>query len=205
MGAYKNYVQDFPARCKEVLEEFTVDASEIGREVTLLLAIATPCLILPYERLHKDGHPSKDRDKFVKAKTTLDAELENKCGESCLWRNKSDDAWRFKQLDELLGDPDRWGLHNETEPITAQKSESILSILRNALAHGNIWTTSDPIETLVFVSRVHYNKPKGPFNTLQCSPKLLVQFIKNWVDFLKDLEIPADPSVETGFFREHAS
>jgi len=202
MTAYKNYIQHFPIRCMDVLETFEWDASEIDREVTLSLAIATPCLIVPYERLNSEDHPSKDRERFVEAKKTWDVELRKKCGKSCLWRNSFEDTWRFKQLDEVSGDPDSWKLNNETEPITAKKTKLVLSILRNALAHGNIWTTGDPIETLVFVSRVCYRKPQGPFNTLQCSPQLLVQFIKNWVGFLKDLEIPAEPSVETKFFRD---
>ena len=205
MGAFTNYVQDFPNRCNEVLEAFSYRAQEIKREVTLLLAVATPCLILPYERLHKKFHPSRDQEKFAVAKSTLDDKVLKKCGESCLW--STPDAWRFKKLNltELRGDPWQWGLNVDTESIVDKKAKFVLSILRNALAHGSIWTMGDPIDTLVFVSLVEWEdnpECKGPFNTIQCSPKELGQFLKNWVNFLNELKIPADLCVDTGSFRD---
>ena len=205
MGAYTNYVQDFPNRCNEVLEAFSYCAQIIGREATLLLAVATPCLILPYERLQKKFHPSRDQKKFTKAKSTLDAKVLKKCGESCLWSTPN--AWRFKKLDrtELSDDPWQWGLDVDTESIVDKKAKFVLSILRNALAHGSIWTINDPIDTLVFVSLVEWKdnlKCEGPFNTIQCSPKELGQFLKNWVNFLSELKIPAEQCVDTGSFRD---
>jgi hypothetical protein len=205
MGAYTNYVQDFPNRCKEILETFTYCAQKIKLEVTLLLTVTTPCIILPYERLQKGAHPSKDHEKFDKAKKTLDDKLKDTCGKSGLWSTPN--AWRFKKLDrtELRDDPWQWGLDVGTESIVDKKAKYVLSILRNALAHGSIWTMKDPIETLVFVSLVQWkNNPecKGPFNTIQCSPKELGQFLKNWVKFLNELKIPADQCIDTGSFRD---
>jgi len=163
--------------------------------VTLLLAVANPCLIFPYERLCKDKHPSHDRQKFIEAKKTLDAELRKECGKSCLWSSFSANDWRYKKLDKLSDDFGELGLDRETKPITSKKVQDTLTNLRNALAHGNIWTIGNPIETLVFVSLVSLNQPKGPFNTLQCSPKIFLHFIKNWIDFLRHLSIPTDAFV----------
>ena len=203
MGSYANYFEDLPVRCNEILKEFSYRAEEIEREVTLLLAVATPCIILPYERLHKKFHPSKDQKTFSEAKDALDTEMLKECRESSLW-NKLDD-WRFKKLDiiELPDGPWQWGLDVNTESITNKKAKFILCILRNALAHGNIYTLGDPIETIVFVSLEDWNKEcNGPFNTIQCSPKVLGQFLKNWVNFLSESKIPADLCVETESFRE---
>ena len=202
MTAYKNFVQDFPNRCRDVLTTSRSHAQETDREVTLLLAVATPCLILPYERLHKDAHPSRDQERFIEAKRTLDAELEKECSNSRLWMSFHEDDWRFKKLDEIKGYPAGWGLEKNTRPIASKKGRTILKVIRNALAHGNIWTNGDPTHTVVFVSLANIEKPEGPFNTLQCSPQVLDRFIINWVDFLRYLEIPAYAFVETGFFSE---
>lgn len=60
MTAYKNFVQDFPTRCKDVLELAESRTNHQVREVTLLLVVASAAIIVPYERLRKDGqfpHP----------------------------------------------------------------------------------------------------------------------------------------------------
>lgn len=189
MTAYKNFIQDFPNRCKDVLEAFRVSASATDREVTLLITAATPCLLLPYGRLHEEKHPSQDRDNILNEASTFDIELSKECGKSCLLNGFKDEDWRYKKLNNLQGDPDAWGLKEDTKPISAKKTETIFNILRNAFAHGNIWTTGNPINTLVFVSLVDCQKTEGPFNTLQCSPQIFEQFIMNWVGFLNGLKL----------------
>ena len=189
MTAYKNFIQDFPNRCREVLEAFRVPALAMDREVTLLLTAATPCLLLPYGRLHEEEHPSNDRENIVSETSTFDIELQKECGKSCLLSEFKDEDWRYKKLDNLQGDLDAWGLKEDTESISAIKTETVLNILRNALAHGNVWTTGNPIDTLVFVSLVCLKKKEGPFNTLQCSPQVFEQSLMNWVVFLNSLKL----------------
>jgi hypothetical protein len=205
MSAYKNFVQDFPTRCTSLLDMFDRQAAQGNREVTLLLAVATPSLIVPFERLHKDAHPSRDDQRFVEAAATLDAELKSQCDASRLWQQFAEFDWCYKKLDALRGDPDAWGLDSDTKGIGAKQTKTVLGILRNALAHGNVWTRGDPIEKLVFVSRVCHERPDGPFHSLQCSPLVLAAFVRGWVGFLKDLNIPGDTFVETPFFAEAAA
>jgi len=205
MSAYKNFVQDFPTRCKSLLDMFDSQAARGNREVTLLLAVATPSLIVPFERLHKEAHPSRDDQRFAEASATLGAELSSQCDASRLWQQFKESDWRYKKLGTLRGDPDAWGLDSDTKGIGAKQTKTILAILRNALAHGNVWTRGDPIGTLVFVSRVCLDKPEGPFHSLQCSPLVLAAFVRGWVGFLKDLNIPGDTFVETPFFAEQAA
>ena len=51
MTAYKNFVQDFPTRCCDMLKDYEREALLSGREVTLTLAMAASGLIVPFERL----------------------------------------------------------------------------------------------------------------------------------------------------------
>jgi hypothetical protein len=139
---------------------------------------------------------------LIKQKKTLNDELIKKCRESCLWNTF--ETWQFKTLKftDLRDYPGQWGLEKDTESIENKEAKFVLSILRNALAHGNSWTMNDPIDTLVFVSLKEWNKEcKGPFYAIQCSPKALTQFLKNWVNFLNQLQIPSEQCVDTGTFR----
>lgn len=206
MTAYRNYVQDFPNRSRDLLKAFSASARTQNREVTLLFAVATSCLIVPYERLHDEAHPSQDRERFIEAKEILDKELEKECVDSTLWEASEVKAWSYKKMKELRGDPDAWALDRETKPINSKKTKTVLTILRNALAHGNIWTTGNPTtHTLVFVSLVCIDKPKGPYNLLQCSPDAFRQLVMKWVDFLSGLKMPSDVFVQTGFFDDEAA
>ncbi len=204
MSAYHNFVQDFPLRCKSLLGQFGPQARISNREVTLLLAVATSSLIVPFERLSKDAHPSRDIERFAEASDKLALELDSESQNSKLWQSFSGDDWRYKQLNGLIGDPDAWGLAIGTKNIARKKSETILKILRNALAHGNIWTTGDPIDTLIFVSRAS-QESQGSFHSLQCSPAVLAKFINAWVDYLNEISIPGDVFMENPFYAERAA
>ena len=202
MSAFKNFVQDFPKRCTDILNLFGHEAEMKDREVTLLLSVATPSLIIPFERLHKANHPSNDLIRFKAASEQLNTELKKKCKDSCLWTNQT---WQYKMLKELQGDPDAWGLDADAKSIIDKHTCTVLSILRNALAHGNIWTTGEPINTVVFVSLVSHEKPMGPFHCLQCSPLIFAKFLRNWIAFLSLLSIPGGTFVETSDFEEKST
>lgn len=202
MSAYKDFVRDFPSRCLDIMRLFANAAREHDREVTLLLAMATPSVILPFERLHKDAHPSKDQTRFSDAKLMLDCELKRPCKDSRVFAGLSSGEWRYKKLHSLQGDPDAWNLKTDCKPISEKQLGTIIGIIRNALAHGNIWTTGKPINTIVFVSLVSQEQRDGPFNSLQCSPEIFAEFVKHWVSFLADLKLPGDVFVETKTFEE---
>lgn len=64
MSEYQNYIQDFPNRCCEILENFGEEAKEKNLAVTLMLSIATAGFSIPYERLKNKRHPSQDSSSF---------------------------------------------------------------------------------------------------------------------------------------------
>jgi hypothetical protein len=86
--------------------------------------------------------------------------------------------------------------------------DAVLRILRNALAHGSLFTRGagpgrpDDIRAIVFVS-VRWEKndkgryaPTDTFDVLSCPPEDLRRLIFRWVDFLESLPLPALPSAE---------
>lgn len=182
MSAYKNFITDLPERCMNLLEHCNIAAKKNNKEVTLLLSVALLSLTIPFERL-KNIHPSGDSKKFNKIKENVDHELEKSVKESDLFNEK----WLYKKSKTIGGDPDSWEL-NSSKPIvdTSKKTKSIINILRNALAHGSIWTTKNPIEKLLFVSYISAEKPEKGFDILLCSPDEFSNFMKKWVNVLKD-------------------
>jgi hypothetical protein len=62
-------------------------------------------------------------------------------------------------------------------------------VIRNALAHGNIWTIRDPIEAIIFVRRVLNDKVVCHFDFLSVSPHEFQHFLEGWFDFLISLRI----------------
>ncbi|MDZ4159342.1 MAG: hypothetical protein U1B80_06080, partial [Anaerolineaceae bacterium] len=63
MTSYTNFIEDFPSRCLNILNDYEESAQLRGREVTLSLAIATVALVIPYERLQPSAtdHIALDR------------------------------------------------------------------------------------------------------------------------------------------------
>lgn len=208
MGAYANYVQDFPKRCGQLIEELLPHARFKDRDITFLLAMATPALIFPLERLvpkkhtTEDGHtgerahPSQDDTRYAEASKMLRNELEKTCRDSRLFPGISTSHWKFSEVPEVSENPYCWSWDRKDRNITEKKVSTVLKILRNALAHGNIWTMGHPIDTIVFVSLARLDNPEGSLNTLRCSPVDLATFLKRWMNLVTDLQLPANVVVE---------
>lgn len=172
-------------------------------EVTLLLNIASSGLIVPYARLSEDAHPSCDAIRFQEAKDNLSQILEAPFQGSQLHPDAKSRSWRFGTFENVCGDPDAWDW-DEVKPITEDETaERIVRVLRNALAHGNVFTKGNPnIETLVFLSRKKHNRPEDGYNCVAVSPVDFKAFLLRWLDALSNARIPGDVFVEAGIFAE---
>jgi hypothetical protein len=145
-------------------------------------------------RLYKrqdQQHPSGDREKFAKAAKGFDILLSERFLDSQLW-DREPSSWCYGPLKTTKGDPDSWPeLRNPTPINPSEKVEAILGHIRNALAHGNIFTRGgSQIECLVLLSKPHLHRPD--FNYLLVSPEDFKEFLMKWLQFLSTLPIPTD-------------
>ena len=196
MSAYRDFTSDFPSRCLDILDRQMGWAKFQGRDVTLLLMVASTAFLVPYERLRPDSnrspHPSGDNERFAAlAKCLKDLMAERFCGSSlCPDRENS---WKVaKDVSRVDGDLDGWFPRQSLKPVSKHKAvSSMLVLIRNALAHGNVFTTGNPIETLIFVQR--RGSAEGltsKFEVLSVSPEDFGHFIREWVAFLRESQIP---------------
>ncbi|MFC1491805.1 hypothetical protein ACFLQ0_04375 [Nitrospinota bacterium] len=201
MTMYKDFIKDFPGRCRDVLN-FNYDRMKWSdREVTLLLLAASGGFVIPYERLReppkgKPSHPAGGRSKFEKSTKDLDELLSNKCKflNSALWEN-GPGSWKFlkKVPSELIEKPlEDWGLEEARLVSKEKTAKSILKIIRNALAHGNVYVNGvDIIQELLFLNQ--------PFEDARFYELLLVApddfqfFLEKWFEFLSTTtkEVPS--------------
>lgn len=201
MSSYSNFIQDFPSRCLDILKKYEKDAITHNREVTLMLAIATAGFVIPFERLRPlysedSDHPSRDREKFSKARNKLERILDVLFVDSALWNKKDVGSWIFaKELRDVEREPDFWPELKSPKSLSIKKQvSSILKHLRNGLAHGNIYTKGDPIRLIIFLSRCckYVDKkciPTDKYDMLAVSPADFCRFLINWLNFLANLPI----------------
>ena len=176
-----------------MLSRYFRNAETSDLEVTLLLAIAGSGLLIPYARLTESNHPSKDSSRFESAKDSINAVLQSKFVGSPL-RPKSDPgSWKAGSLNDITDSPDSWDW-SSIKPISKDKTVSpLLKILRNALAHENIFTLgSTRIESIVFVSMQVHNEPTAGYNCVSVSPDDFKEFISLWLKLLAEAKIPGD-------------
>jgi hypothetical protein len=201
MTAYKNFVEDFPRRCRDILDLAGKPALSRGREVTLTLMVASAGLVVPYERLKPDGgfidHLSGDNKRFADAAAKLKSLLNDPFMSSCLW-NEASSTWHGGKLVSVAGDPDLWTGLRKRRPISKDKKVStILNVIRNALAHGNIFTLNNPIEAIIFIkANMDVDKIARNYSFLSVAPQEFRKFLENWFDFLNDLHIPHELTFE---------
>jgi len=205
--AYSNFVQDFPSRCIDILQDYESSATLKGREVTLSISIATSAFIFPFERLRPtaDDHIAPDRNQ---ESISAMRELLKRSFES--WADGQ--AWAFNPRipgPELRASihVEQWLITNPPNPLRpSQNVEEILSLLRNALAHGNIYSyptmSSTAIEKLLFLSKRRDPESGNlidEYKLLQGSPQDFVSLVRNWVQFLSEIDIPTSTSEPVSF------
>jgi len=194
MTAYKNFVQDFPNRCLDILKMAKSQAKMKDREVTLSLVIASAGFVIPFERLRPPGeleHPSGDREKYKKNSENLSKLMGTKFVGSAL-HPSSRTNWLAGKLKKIEGAPDSWPELTEKKLMSNEKTVgNVLKSIRNALAHGNIYTKGNPIESIIFVG-VNTNKQKTiitGYTYISIKPTEFVDFLTKWFTYINDEEL----------------
>jgi len=201
MTEYKNFIEDFPSRCRNILHLAGRPALSRGCEVTLILMVASAGLVVPYERLKPDrgcgAHPSGDTKTFADAAEKLKSLLDEPFISSVLWSGPSS-TWFHGKLVSLNGHPESWEGLQKRKPLSREKKVgTVVKIIRNALAHANICTFKDPIEAIIFInSNLNGDHQARDYSFIYVVPKDFQKFLENWFDFLKDFHIPQEAAFE---------
>jgi hypothetical protein len=216
MTAYRNFVSDFSQRCRQILDAYEKPTTLSGREVTLSLAIASAALIVPFERLCPSSadHVAPDRNKkWVGELGRLFNEPFLKWVGSGSWRQIRPTSAGTIQGQNV----EQWLDPNAISPLSDERSVgSVLTVLRNSLAHGNLYTRSangSAIQELVFLSKRREDRSTKPcahcgrrapqlideYEGVIATPRDFVALLRVWVDFLARLRLSEDP-VQEGYF-----
>ncbi len=196
MTAYRDYIVDLPGRCIDILEHFESDAKTQDREVTLLLMAASSAFLIPRERT-QSRHPDSDSAFFEEELLGFKKEeLNTTWSKSLLFRDTGE--WLSGFTKHFGNGPSSW----ESPTISVRKKDvsEVLAIIRNALAHGNLFTdgnpsTGDPpIQSLRLYSEKRKKKkcetceqPVGPvsgYKYLDIPVNGFRQFLLNWYNLL---------------------
>jgi hypothetical protein len=185
MSNYGNFISDFPNKCLKILETQYSLAVDTDTEVTLMLNLAAGGFVMPYERLVKPKHPSRDNARNERQRTKFDDFCKRPFVGSKLCRQ--DHAWRYidgyypkrEQLDSYI---DR---SSKLELVTVKElnTKYILCHLRNALAHGTIFTDTREknIKSLIFLSNREYKSED--FNIVVCTVDDFHHFLHTWLQY----------------------
>jgi hypothetical protein len=219
MGRPVNYSAEVPLRCQALIDMLAGQVDEAsdpqGRwggplKTTFLLAMATPMLVLPVERIFKPQDPSKH---FVADDIELDPELSTRLAgmfdpnrpfastpffEAGNWTYVASCEgfevgrnWPTERLDEL---------NSKDALIAAEVSSArdILLSLRNALAHGGVTYldkhgghTLFETNMLGFASFAAGGKA-GRLRMVRTTVPGFQRFLKAWVDWLSSSGVSAD-------------
>lgn len=190
MTAYTDFTRDFPKRCLEVLDAASSGAVANGREITLLYMAASASLLVPFERLRpgsKDSvHPFGDNKRYKSVADSLQRLLDEKFVSSKLCPGNQH-SWKLARgVQSVEGDVDTWLPNAALEAFSKNRLvKSTLTLIRNALAHGSIYTTGNPIQELVFVKEVlNKDRKRVGFDVIQVSSEDFLNFVRAWVNFL---------------------
>lgn len=196
MTNFANFIQHFPSRCKTVLELMNSDQRFEEYDVTVLLMAAATGLIVPHERLKPDTTGENDLKKITKDQKIFKEAAESYqklCEEhfqssSSLWRDEDPGEWYSGNVKGYYHDLDSWPRGKIDQPMSYNKTVGrVIKIIRNGLAHGNIYTTGREISLIVFVAW-DYNA-KG-LDFVASNPETFKRFLNSWFDCLSRFKLP---------------
>lgn len=211
MGRPNYYSKDIVKRCRTLLErlrpfvERDGDAAEVyggPLTTTFLLAMATPMLVYPLERLGKHYDARRPRrvasDRALNAALTAEVErvfalsfaqapFGNVKGWSCVlgwnWPFNLADRWPEEILDRLAAP-------EAATDVAEAKAARILDTLRNALAHGGVYyldrhgrNSNNEAAMLAFVGATTPGVIQG-FDVVRVSEDDFYVFLLAWSDWL---------------------
>ncbi|WP_407543371.1 hypothetical protein Q0M94_25960 (plasmid) [Deinococcus radiomollis] len=202
MGQYTSFIKDFPSRCRELLVTYPEERLQRGlpdRSVTTMLCVASAVLTIPQERLKKAtlrngqdvSHP--ERHQYAEATLAFDTYTGQDLALSNLW-----EAVSTKAHYQLGPRPTEFHAKASGPFFADYKVWEFIRVLRNALAHGNIYTGDHPkrITNITFGSRVDEKRreragaPPGHYELITLGIGELSAFLHAWLDFLAALPIP---------------
>ena len=207
----QNYAQIIPQRCKELLESYYSDEKlkPNGNEVTLLLALATPAILFPLQKLSRTDDASigeicgtvsrqteeKFRDFLATGKGLQSLTPAYRSVSTA--RMVRCQEWWCREKTPIKGELPREireQLSGEDSSAMFRKApnQSIVSVFRNALAHGGVIYTDNyhtqkgfgHIDRLVFVSQWRKKKNFLSLNFISLSPEEFRLFLLDWCEML---------------------
>lgn len=216
MGIPQHYSRDVPQRCEALINELLpiveggllADAIFGGPlKTTLLLALATPMVVLPVERMFK-------RVAFNDHGVADDRELDEKLAQAVMTVLGDDHAfgdapfgredWRYAPKVEPFNVGHRWPdelsrhLHAEDARSAAQRAPTwrVLQDLRNALAHGGVTYLDEDgqaslgaAEMLGFAGAITKGHEVVALNVLRVHKDDFRAFLSAWANWLADVGV----------------
>jgi hypothetical protein len=157
----------------------------MDREVTLMLALASTGIVVPYERIAgRHEHPSGDRELFAVKAQGIVKTLDQPFASTPLGEGPAGE-WLYGRAMSLRGKPDDWDGFRASKPAGRKLARTVLQTIRNALAHGNLWTLDNPIRELVFARerRDEAGELLG-YEFIRGSPQAFRALLIAWFDLL---------------------
>ena len=168
MSEYKGFTTEFPSRCLELLYSLKPAALEQDRECTLLLALTSAAICGVADRIgatapkgRASATPTVSGREVNRNRRRHGEFLEKRA--SALFQFADPPSWCPRQLPSKgRNTPDTWDWRALPSDWTVER---LMNLLRNAFAHGNIWSlshrSSPVLREFVFAQRLDEPHPSA--------------------------------------------
>lgn len=205
MSLYDDIYNDYPLRCAEVWRELNDAAKAKKRDVTLMLMCAAGGFASPWEHFKiKDGasqdqsrHPAfhkYDKAKYKRSLGEMNCVLDVAVSESSLFKDLHFDKCFYAHAKNMNDVRDLVESHQSSGPaLSVQPARQIVKLLRNAIAHNNIFAfsgqKSKEISDLGFFGEVVDRKAKEKkvdyYEVIAMPAEDFHTFLTSWFELLQ--------------------
>jgi hypothetical protein len=214
MGVPTRFVVEYPERCLKLLDRVECWARKERLVGSLALLVASAAFVIPYERI-KAAHPMhKDEDDGLnEALRKLDKK--EKFVNAPFWAGEAPGSWRYSRIMNNANDTSHWLDEDGKHPVGKDASNligkktagTVLRVIRNALAHGNVvYLSSDGLEEpgkdlkyLAFLSRYEETdedkKRSETYRLVVASQHDFLAFVRAWANWIRSFDESRDTTL----------
>jgi hypothetical protein len=189
----RRFVAEFPERCSILLEMLEPQAREANLVGTFSVMVASSAFVMPFDRMVKPNHPlglpKHERSAIVKAFTGqsfLDAPF---------WDGQRPALFRYAKIVNHSAAPEDWQDERSEHPLRSPASKdgmTVLRVIRNALAHGNILYLDEqgrklPGNLVRFLAFLSAHDDNRSYRVVIFGEEDFLIFLKSWIAWARKM------------------
>lgn len=195
----KRFTIEYPERCAQLIAMLEYPARDMNLLGSFSVLAAAAAFTIPFQRIVERDHPAASPElKLFKAINDLGKKPFLRAP---FWGAQEPSFFRYAKIVTKPNAPNEWkdagGHHPIQSKDNAKNGNTVLRVIRNALAHGNIiYLNKDGLEVpgsvVQYLAFLTQHDDQVSYRVVIFDEESFLQFLKAWLEWLRSFKLSND-------------